>query len=89
MATPPKTARLNLRVAERDNELFRRAASAIDESVSDFMLESGRERAERVLADRTQFVLDAEAWDSFTAALDRPAEIRPELVDLFSRPRPA
>lgn len=84
----PKTGRLNLRVAERDDSLFRAAASLAEESLSDFLLESGRERAERLLADRTEFVLDERAWNAFVAVLDRPAEVRPELVELFSRPRP-
>lgn len=88
MASNPKTARLEFRVTDRDATLFREAASAADESITDFMVESGRERAERLLADRTEFVLDEASWEAFTAALDRPAEVRPELVRLFSRPRP-
>lgn len=83
-----KTERLNLRVAERDDSLFREAASLAEESLSDFLLESGRERAERLLADRTEFVVDERAWNAFAAALDRPAEVNPAIVGLFSRPRP-
>jgi uncharacterized protein (DUF1778 family) len=81
----PKTQRVNLRVAHSDDDLFRRAAALLDESLSEFLVESGRERAERLLADRTTFVLDDTDWTAFTAALDRPAEVRPELVELFSR----
>jgi len=83
-----KTARLNLRVAEGDDRLFREAAAMASETVSEFLLESARERAQRLLADRTEFTLDAARWEAFTAALDRPAEVRPELVELFSRSRP-
>jgi uncharacterized protein (DUF1778 family) len=84
----PKTERLHLRVGSQDSELFRRAASAQDESLTDFLVESGRERAERILADRKRFALDDQAWASFTAALDRPAEVRPAVVELLTRPRP-
>jgi uncharacterized protein (DUF1778 family) len=84
----PKTARLNLRVARHDDSLFREAAALAEESVSEFLVESGRERAERLLADRIDFAVDEGSWDAFTAALDRPAEVRPELVELFLRPRP-
>jgi uncharacterized protein (DUF1778 family) len=84
-----KTQRVNLRVASRDDELFRRAAATAEESLSEFLVESGRERAARLLADRTQFVLAEEDWAAFTEALDRPAQADPALVELFRRPRPA
>ena len=60
----------------------------VDESVSEFLVESGRARAEMILADRTQFVLDQDAWKAFTAALDRPAETQPAVVELMRRARP-
>ena len=41
-----------------------------------------------ILADRTQFVLDEDAWEAFTAALDRPAEVKPAVVELMRRSRP-
>lgn len=84
----PRTARLNLRVAGRDDSLFREAAALADESVSEFLVESGRERAERLLADRTVYAVDAKSWNAFTDALDRPGKTRPELLELFSRSRP-
>jgi uncharacterized protein (DUF1778 family) len=88
MATAHKTSRRQLRVSPADDDIFRRAAAATGESVSGFLVASGRERAEMILADRTTFVLDATEWDRFTAALDRPAELRPAVVDLLRRPRP-
>jgi uncharacterized protein (DUF1778 family) len=88
MTTTTKTARRNLRVSPTDDQLFRQAASTVGESVSEFLVESGRERAETILADRTQFVLDSEAWKAFTAALDRPAEIKQAVARLISRSRP-
>jgi len=83
-----KTQRLHLRVASSDDALFRSAAAATHESLSEFLVESGRERAERVLADRNSFVLSASAWRAFTEALDQPAVVVPELVELFRLPRP-
>jgi len=83
-----KTQRVHLRVAARDDELFRSAAAATHESLSEFLVESGRERAERVLADRTRFVLTAAEWEAFSAALDRPPREVPAVVELFRRPRP-
>jgi uncharacterized protein (DUF1778 family) len=83
-----KTQRVHLRVAASDDELFRSAAAAAHESLSEFLVESGRERAERVLADRTRFVLSSAQWRAFTAALDRPARESPAVVELLRRPRP-
>jgi uncharacterized protein (DUF1778 family) len=84
-----KDQRLNVRVAEADADLFREAAELGHESVSQFLIESGRERAERLLADRTRFVLDDQEWTAFIAALERPAETNAAVVELFQRPRPA
>jgi uncharacterized protein (DUF1778 family) len=83
-----KTQRVHLRVAASDDQLFRSAAAATQESLSEFLVESGRERAERVLADRTRFVLSPAQWRRFAAALDRPAREIPAVVELFRRPRP-
>jgi uncharacterized protein (DUF1778 family) len=85
---PTKTARVHLRIAADDKELFERASSLHEESLTEFLVESGRERAESLLADRTHFALGDAEWRAFAAALDRPADARPELARLFSRPRP-
>jgi len=87
-ASETKSSRLNLRVAPADEELLRQAAELLDESVSEFLVESARERAERLVADRTAFALDEEQWSAFAEALDRPAEVTPALRELFERPRP-
>ena len=78
----------NLRIEPQDRALFDRAATVQQETLTQFLVESGRERAERLLADRNRFGVDSEAWHELMAALDRPAQVRPELADLFSRPRP-
>jgi uncharacterized protein (DUF1778 family) len=83
-----KTARVHLRIAAEDKELFERAGSLHEETLTEFLVESGRERAERLLADRTNFTLEDADWRAFTAALDRPAQVRPELARLLARPRP-
>lgn len=84
-----KSKRLNLRVAEGDDALLRRAAGATGESLSEFLIASGRVRAERVLADRTEFVLSESDWAAFTELLDRPEHAPPAMVELFRRTRPA
>ena len=83
-----KTARVNLRVAPADDLLLRQAADLVGESLSEFLIESGRDRAERLVADRTRFVLDEGSWAAFNDALDRPAEVKPKVRELFARSRP-
>ena len=56
--------------------------------VSEFLVESGRARAEVILADRTEFALDAKTWKAFNDALERPAEVKPAVVELMRRARP-
>lgn len=84
----PKTQRLNLRIEKDDEALFKQAALVHRESLTQFLVESGRERAERLLADRASFSVDSDAWQEVVAAMDQPAKARPELSKLFSRPRP-
>jgi len=83
-----KSERVNLRMGEADRRLFLQAAAEQGESLTQFLVDSGRERAERMLADRNQFVVDDQRWGAIVAAMDRPAEVRPELVELFGRARP-
>jgi len=90
MATGRETkgSRLNLRVAPEDRTLFSAAARSQRETLTQFLVESGRERAERLLADRRTFAVDSEDHKAIMAAIERPAEVRPELVELFRRARP-
>lgn len=83
-----KSERLQLRIAPSERAIVARAAEALDVSVSEFMLESAHERAERVLADRSTFVLADDQWSAFSRALDRQPQAIPELVELLRRPRP-
>ena len=86
--TQTKTHRVHLRVAADDDELLRSAAASAQQTLSEFLIESGRERAERLLGDRTRFVLPDAEWDRFAGALDRPARKNQALVELFRRARP-
>jgi uncharacterized protein (DUF1778 family) len=82
------STRRQLRISPADDALFRKAAATVGESVSEFLVESGRTRAEMVLADRAEFAVDAKAWKTFNDVLDRPAEVTPAVVELLRRPRP-
>ena len=83
-----KSQRMHLRVTASDDELFRSAAAAANESLSEFLISGGRERADRLLADRSRFVLSPARWREFTTALDRAPREIPELVEPLRRSRP-
>jgi uncharacterized protein (DUF1778 family) len=87
MATP-KFQRSRFRSDKDDEALFGQAALAYRESLTQFLIKSGRERAERLLADRTSFSVDGGAWQEIVAAMDQPAKTCPELSRLFLRSRP-
>jgi len=61
-------------------------SAATGRSVSGFVLESALVRAEDTLVDRTRFVLNAEQWRAFLAALDAPPRDLPRLKRLFQEP---
>jgi uncharacterized protein (DUF1778 family) len=81
-----KSTRWNLRVAHGADEAVRRAASASNRNLTEFVEQAAVSEAERVLADRTRFALDREQWQSFVAYLDRPPRDNPGLSKLFAKP---
>lgn len=84
--TMPRTReRWDFRVATETDRVVRQAAETADRTLTDFVVDAALIEAERVLADRTQFVLDAEQWARFVEILDRPPEKKPGLEKLFSQ----
>lgn len=81
-----RTERLDVRVTPENGELIKAAAQARGETVSRFILDVIVPEAEKTLAEQRQhLVLPDEVFDAFIEALDRPAEIIPELAKLFGR----
>lgn len=88
-AQPTKQARerrWNLRVERNEDEIVRAASNAAGTSYSNFIREAAVTEAQRILADRTEFLLGEEEWRQFNEILDRPPRVPPGLRDLFSRP---
>ena len=65
---------------------MRRGAQERGESLTDFIVRSASAEAEQTLADQRRFSLDADPWNAFVAALDRPAQAKPRLRRLLSEP---
>jgi uncharacterized protein (DUF1778 family) len=85
---PAKTSRIELRATEDDRDLLDRAAAALGTDRSSFLLAQGRLAAQRVLADREHFPLDAAAQQEWERINSRPARSLPGLVRLLERPSP-
>jgi uncharacterized protein (DUF1778 family) len=78
--------RLELRASRRQTAMIKRAAAAAGKTVTAFVLDAASVEAERALADRNQFSLDATTWTKFVQALDRPATPKLRLRRLMSEP---
>ena len=85
---PAKTSRIELRATEDDRDLLDRAAAALGTDRSSFLLSQGLVAAQRVLADREQFVLDADAQQEWERINSRPARTLSGLARLLERPSP-
>lgn len=78
--------RWDFRVAPETDQLVRQAAETTERTLTDFVVDAAIVEAERVLADRMEFVLDTEQWNRFVELLDRPPQEKPGLEKLFSKP---
>lgn len=78
--------RWDFRVGPDTDSLVRQAAEASQRSLTDFVVDAAVLEAERLLADRTQFVLSGKDWDRFIELLDRRPRDNPGLRKLFAEP---
>ncbi len=81
-----KDERLALRMTHLQKQLIERAAKIRGSSVSDFSVMATVDRAEQVLLDQTDLVLDEAAWQVFNEALNHPAQVMPKLRDMMTQP---
>ena len=78
--------RFNFRMTARQDNLIRTVAARRGMKVADFVRDSACAQAEQALADERHFSLPTKKWKAFTKALDRPAQVKPQLEKLFSEP---
>jgi len=78
--------RWDFRVDPETDRLVRQAAQAAERTLTDFVVGAAVVEAERLLADRRQFLLEAEQWEQFVELLDRSPQDNPGLAKLFSKP---
>ena len=78
--------RWDFRVAPETDRLVRSAAASAERTLTDFVVDAAVIEAERLLADRTHFVLEAEEWNRFVELLDRSPQENPGFEKLFAKP---
>ena len=77
------SARVNLRIHPAVKAALLKAAGLQRVKLTEFMVKSSQAAAEAAMAERTQFVLPADKWRKFNAALDAPPRRIPALRKLF------
>jgi uncharacterized protein (DUF1778 family) len=88
MAVTSKTRRIEIRVSDGERRLEEAAASELGQTLSEFVRQSARARAEQVLRERGRIIVDGGTAERFLAALDADPAPPAELRDLFRRPSP-
>jgi len=78
--------RWDFRVDPETDRLVRRAAQTAERTLTDFVVDAAVVEAERLLADRREFVLDSAQWERFVVLLDRAPQDNLGLAKLFSKP---
>ena len=88
--TPNRTRseRLEVRMTPQDRELVNHAVAACGTGLTEFVVTSLRTAAHEVLADRTVFVLDADAQQAWEDLNSRPGRDLAGLKRLMARPSP-
>ncbi len=88
METRRRSRRLELRTTPDERDVIDRAAAATGRDLTEFVVSSAVVAAQRVLADRDGFELDADALAEWEAINARPARDLPGLRRLMQRPSP-
>ena len=88
MTTATRTARLGLRTTPQQEAVLRRAAEVSHKSMTDFILDSAYQAAERTLLDQQLFLVSGSQSQTLLELLDRPEQDNRGLKDLFSRRAP-
>ena len=79
---------INLRVSHEQKALIDRAASCLQKSRTEFILDTTQEAAERVLLKHSHFQLDDEEFAAFEAVLSAPVEPSEALSKTMNTPPP-
>ena len=82
--TMAKTERIDVRVSPAAKDRLQMAATHVNKTVSQFLLDAGLTAAAETLEDRRSFALDKTRWSAFLKILDRPPRLKPKLARLLA-----
>jgi uncharacterized protein (DUF1778 family) len=85
MPAVSKTERIDVRVTPTAKNTLQMAATQLNKTVSQFLLDAALTAAAETLEDRRSFVLDGKRWSEFLKILDRPPRGKPRLARLFAK----
>ncbi len=89
MAHPDaSTQPVSMRLPATDLAIIDRAANLRGRSRTDFVREAAVDAAEAVLLEHRMVRMGAEGFAAFLAAIAKPAEVVPELVEIIGRTAP-
>ena len=83
-----KIAPINIRALKEQRALIDKAASRLNKTRSDFMLEAACQEAENVLLDQQLFLADEDQINAFQALLDAPVADNDALRHLLNQKAP-
>lgn len=81
-----KTERIDIRTSATSKAVLQQAASSMNKTVSEFLLDIGLSAASEALADRRVFALNDDQWNRFEKALDADPRDKPALKKLLLEP---
>ena len=81
-----KTVHIDIRTSRADKVILQQAASSMNKTISDFLLDTGLLAASEVLVNRSLFAFNDDQWVEFQAALDVSPKSKPALKQLLSKP---
>ena|ERR1700733_3123661 len=79
-------SKIEIRTTKAQKQIIEQAAQAEGVNVTAFIFSRVLPEAQRVLGDRSLFVLNQTSWDSLTEALNRPARTNAKLKELLTTP---
>lgn len=83
-----KIAPINIRALESQRALIDKAATRLNKTRSDFMLEAACHEAENVLLDQRLFLVDEVKFNEFHDQLDAPVADNEALLNLLNQKSP-
>lgn len=86
MSSPAKNDRLDLRLTSAQKREIEQAAALTGRSLTDFSVTTLVEKAEDLIRREREVSMSAQAFEVFSALLDRPAASVAGLAELLARP---